>query len=156
MPTRLIQGERIGKQGRIRFGCSGTLFDKDREKVLLTRRTDNGLWCLPGGKLDPGESAAEACAREMFEETGLQVHVTHLIGIYSSPDWLVEYPDGNRVQIVAVNFEVEIEAGDLKVTSEVSQFGYFSLDEIKDLELMNNHRQRVEDAFAGKGEAFIR
>jgi ADP-ribose pyrophosphatase YjhB (NUDIX family) len=156
MCTRLIQGERIGKQGRIRFGCSGTLFDKAREKVLLTRRTDNGLWCLPGGKLDPGESAAEACAREMFEETGLRVHVTHLIGIYSSPDWLVEYPDGNRVQIVAVNFEVQLDEGQLKVNAEVSQFGYFSLDEIKDLELMNNHLQRVEDAFAGNGEAFIR
>jgi ADP-ribose pyrophosphatase YjhB (NUDIX family) len=154
--TRLIQGERIGKQGRIRFGCSGTLFDPAREKVLLTRRTDNSLWCLPGGKLDPGESAAEACAREMFEETGLRVHVTHLIGIYSSPDWLVEYPDGNRVQIVAVNFEVELDGGDLSVTSEVSQFGYFSLEEIKDLDLMNNHRQRIEDAFAGKDSAFIR
>jgi 8-oxo-dGTP pyrophosphatase MutT (NUDIX family) len=160
MPTTIRKGERIGREGRIRAGCSATIFDNRREKVLLTRRTDNGLWCLPGGGLDPGESAAECCEREVFEETGLRGRVTRLIGVYSSPDWLVEYQDGNRAQIVALNFEVALDPesadGALEVNSEVSQFGYFRLEEIQGLELMINHRQRIIDAFANQAEAFIR
>ena len=69
-------GNRIGKQGVLRPGASALIFDQAREKVLLTRREDNGRWCLPGGGMDSGESAAEACAREVLEETGLQVLVT--------------------------------------------------------------------------------
>ena len=156
LPTRIIPGSRIGKQGRIRFGCSAAIFDSTRQKILLTRRTDNGLWCLPGGALDPGESVEEACVREVLEETGLRVRVKRLIGIYSSPDWLIEYPDGNRVQIVAASFEAVLEEGVPQVTSEVSESGYFTLAEIQNLELMLNHKQRIEDAFENRVGAFIR
>lgn len=156
MPTRVIQGERVGKQGRLRVGCSATIFDASRTKILLTRRTDNGLWCLPGGGVDPGESVSETVVREVQEETGLNGKVIRMIGVYSSPDWLVEYPDGNRVQIIAMNFEVEPVNGDLSINREVSEFGYFGLDEIEQLDLMLNHHQRILDAFAQQKEAFIR
>ncbi len=156
MTTKILRGSRIGKQGRIRTGCSAAIFDQAHEKILLTRRTDNGLWCLPGGGVDPGESVAETCVREIYEETGLRARVTRLIGVYSSPDWLVEYADGNRVQIVALSFEAIVEDGQLSQTKEVSEFGYFSLAEIERLDLMQNHRQRIIDAFDGKIEAYIR
>lgn len=156
MPTRVIEGKRIGKQGRIRTGCSAAIFNPSRQKILLTRRTDNGLWCLPGGKIEPGENVEEACIREVLEETGLCVRISRLIGVYSSPDWLVEYPDGNRVQIVALSFEAVPDGGSLMVSNEVNEFGYFSLPEIENLDLMRNHHQRVLDAFAQQGQAFIR
>lgn len=156
MPTRVIQGDRIGKQGRLRVGCSAVIFDPGREKILLTRRTDNGLWCLPGGGMAPGENAAEACVREVFEETGLQVQVIHLVGIYTSPDWLIEYPDGNRVQIIAMSFEVKISGGTMITTDEVSEFGFFSLAQVETLDLMQNHYQRLVDAFSWQKEAYIR
>jgi len=89
--TKVIRGERIGKNGRIRLGCSATIFNESREKVLLTKRTDNGLWCLPGGGVDPGESVEETVIREVQEETGLTVRVLRLIGVYSDPNWLVVY-----------------------------------------------------------------
>ncbi len=63
-------GERIRKEGVLRPGASALIFDEAREGVLLTRREDNGRWCLPGGGMDPGESAAEACVREVLEEMG--------------------------------------------------------------------------------------
>lgn len=87
--TQVLYGERFGKQGELRVGCSATIFDEKREKVLLTRRADNGRWCLPGGRMESGESAAEACEREVLEETGLTVRVTRLVGVYSNPDQLV-------------------------------------------------------------------
>lgn len=156
MPTQVLHGERIGKQGHLRIGCSAVIFDSPREKILLTRRSDNSLWCLPGGGMDPGESAAETCVREVLEETGLRVQVARLIGVYTSPDWLIEYPDGNRVQLVALSFEAVPQEGSLVANSEVSEFGYFSPAEIKTLDLMQNHAQRIEDAFIARCEAFIR
>jgi len=156
MPTQVIHGDRIGRLGSLRVGCSAVIFDSARQKILLTRRSDNGLWCLPGGGMDPGESAAEACAREVLEETGLKVKVTRLIGIYTSPDWLIEYPDGNRVQLVALSFEAAPERKTLAPNSEVSEIGFFSPAEIQTLALMQNHAQRIQDAFAGQEEAFIR
>src|SRR5688500_3051182 len=104
--TRYFEGDRIGRNGRLLLGCSATLFDNRRSKILLTRRADNHRWCLPGGAVEPGESVTEACEREMWEETGLCVRVLRLLGIYSTPHRLLEYADGNHFQLVSLNFEV--------------------------------------------------
>jgi ADP-ribose pyrophosphatase YjhB (NUDIX family) len=156
MPTRVISGHRVGRLGRLRVGCSAVIFNAERDKILLTRRTDNGLWCLPGGGMDSGENAAEACIREVREETGLHIRVTRLIGIYTSPDWLIEYPDGNCVQIVAMSFEGAPIDGEITPTNEVIESGFFSKNEITQKELMENHLQRILDAFAMQEQAFIR
>ncbi len=76
--TQVLYGNRLGKDGVIRLGSTAIIYDESRAKVLLTRRTDNGQWCLPGGATDSGESVAEGCEREVFEETGLAVRVTRL------------------------------------------------------------------------------
>jgi 8-oxo-dGTP pyrophosphatase MutT (NUDIX family) len=107
----LLHGDRIGRDATVQFGCSAFVLDESVAKVLLTRRTDNGRWCLPGGRMDPGESAAETCVREVLEETGLQVTVVRLIGLYSSPHLIVAYTDGNRRQIVAAHFLVRVVGG---------------------------------------------
>ena len=154
--TRLIIGERIGRQGEIRFGCSAAIFSSDRQKILLTRRADNGTWCLPSGGMEPGESISETCLREVREETGLRVRVTRLIGIYSSPNRLIVYPDGNHYQLVGISFESEIEAGELATSEETTEFGYFTLEETEALEVMEHHQERIRDAFAGSRATYIR
>jgi len=154
--TKTLRGERIGKNGAIRLGCSAVIFDKAREKVLLTKRADNGQWCLPSGGVEPGESVEETIVREVWEETGLTVRVLRLTGVYSDPDWLVVYNDDTAVQIVALNFETEITAGKPGLSDETSDWGYFSLEEMDALEMLLNHRQRIEDAFAEQIKAFIR
>ena len=57
--TQILYGNRLGRQGRIRLGCSAVLLDQHREKVLLTRRADNNQWCLPSGGVELGESVIE-------------------------------------------------------------------------------------------------
>lgn len=156
MPPRIVEGKRVARQAHLRPGCYAAIFDASRTKILLTRRADNRLWCLPGGKIEPGESVAEACLREVREETGLQVRVVRLIGVYSSPDWMVEYPDGRRTQAVALCFEAVIEGGALGESCEVCEFGYFDVDEAAGLALCNDHYQRIQDAFAQQDSAFIR
>jgi 8-oxo-dGTP pyrophosphatase MutT (NUDIX family) len=74
----IFQGDRVGREGRLSVGCAAAIFDQTQERLLLTRRTDNARWCLPGGRMESGECAAECCAREVLEETGLEVEV--LIG----------------------------------------------------------------------------
>lgn len=153
--TQVLFGPRLGKEGQIRVGCSAIIFDKNRGKVLLTQRTDNGRWCLPGGALEAGESAAEACEREVWEETGLKVRATRLTGVYSNPDQLVVYPDGNKAFFVVISFEAEILEGELGLSNETTAFGYFSLEEMESMPMHGEHKARVEDALRG-GEALMK
>ena len=146
-------GNRIGRAGKLSPGASALIFERTTGKILLTRREDNGRWCLPGGGIDPGESAAEACVREVFEETGLQVKATKLVGIYTSPDILVEYPDGNKIQPVAFSFEVEITGGTLGLSDETTEVGYFTIKEMENMDMMEHHVQRIYDALESLPEA---
>jgi 8-oxo-dGTP pyrophosphatase MutT (NUDIX family) len=154
--AQLRFGDRIARGATVQFGASALILDTAGERVLLTRRADNGRWCLPGGRLDPGESVAEACVREVLEETGLEVEVVRLIGLYSSPDLLVEYADGNRRQIVAAHFLVRVLGGSLGLSDETTEYGYFSRAELEALDLMEHHRPRIADSFAGQEAAFVR
>lgn len=149
---KIVYGERLGREGKIRLGCTAAIFNEER-KVLLTRRQDNGQWCLPGGRMESGESVEEAIVREVFEETGLRVRLARLVGVYSDPNQLVVYPDGNQAQIVAIHFLAEVTGGTLGLSDETSGFGYFSLAEMDGMDMLGHHKQRVEDAIAGKTEA---
>jgi len=153
--TQVLYEPRLGKDGELRLGCCAVIFDSMRAKVLLTKRADNERWCLPGGRMESGESAAEACAREVWEETGLRTRVKRLIGVYSDPDQLVIYPDGNKVFMVVLSFEAEIVEGELGLSDETTAFGYFSIQEMESLPMHGRHKNRVEDALRG-GDALIK
>ena len=112
----------------------------------MTQREDNSRWCLPGGGMDPGESAAEACVREVLEETCLEVRATRLVGIYTTPDLLIEYPDGNKTQPVAFSFEAEITGGKLGLSDETIAFGWYTVAEIEAMDTMEHHVTRIHDA----------
>jgi 8-oxo-dGTP pyrophosphatase MutT (NUDIX family) len=152
---KVVVGERAAKDGQIRVGCSAVIFDTAREKVLLTRRADNGQWCLPSGGAEPGESVAETCAREVWEETGLRVRILRLTGVYSNPNRLVLYPDGNKAHIVALNFEAEILSGEPGLSDETTDWGYFSFDELDALDMLSDHRERIRECLLGAAAAFI-
>ena len=147
--TQVLYGPRLGKEGQLRVGCSAVIFDEKRERVLLTQRTDNGRWCVPGGAMESGESAAEACEREVWEETGLKVRATRLIGVYSNPDQLVIYPDGNKAFFVVMSFEAEIIEGELGLSNETTAFGYYSIQDMESMPMHGEHKARVEDALLG-------
>jgi len=156
MMATIIEGKGIGAEVALKIGCAAAILDVSKEKLLLTRRSDNAQWCLPGGGMDPGESAAQACAREVFEETGLIVRVSRLVGIYTSPDRITAYADGNRFQYVSMLFDVTVEGGTLGLSDETTEVGYFTEAEIASLDLMSNHRERIPDIFAGQDAAYIR
>lgn len=123
--------------------------------MLLTRRDDNGQWCVPGGYMEPGESVTEACAREVLEETGLQVEVKRLIGVYTTPHRLLTYPDGNRWQIVVLHFEATAIGGELRTSDETTDLRFFTPAEVKRLLMNELDQRRVADGFAQHGLAVI-
>ena len=153
--VKLIEGERVGKLGRLAVGCSASVFDPRKQKMLLVRRTDNGRWAVPGGYMEAGESVAEACAREVWEETGLHVRVKQLIAVYSTPHKLLEYPDVNRLQLVVLHFLAESFAGDLRVSDETAELKYFLPVEIDSLSMGELDRQRTVDGFAFQNVTII-
>lgn len=152
---QVLYGPRLGKEGQLRVGCSAVIFNETREKVLLTQRADNGHWCLPGGHMESGESASEACEREVFEETGLTVRATRLLGVYSNPDQLVIYKDGNKAFFVVLNFEVQVLEGEVGLSDETTDVGWFTLKDMESMPIHANHKIRVEDALRG-GDAAMR
>ena len=155
-PTKVIDGNRIGREGKLRLGCSAILFGSNRQTVLLTRRTDNGLWCLPGGMIDPGESVAEGCEREVFEETGLKVRVSRLTGVYSNPNRLTVYPDGNKAQVIVLSFVVEKIEGELGLSDETTDAQFFPITEALQMDLFHGHAEHIRDTLTGNNGALIK
>ena len=145
--TTIHHGERVAKEGKIRLGCSAIIFNETKQKALLTQRADNKQWCLPSGGVDPGETVEETCVREVYEETGLNVRVTRFVGVYSDPHRMVEYPDGNKVHVVALSFEAEIIGGELGLSDETTDFDYFTPEEMEKLDMLLNHKERILDAY---------
>ncbi len=136
-------GERIGKTAKLSVACSGFIFSPNRKKLLLTRRKDNGEWCVPGGRLEAGESLAEACIRELREETGLETCAVRVVGVFSNPDAISTYPDGNRWQMVEVDLEMEIVSGEPTLSNETTEFGWFSEEDLWRDDIMSIELPRI-------------
>jgi hypothetical protein len=82
--------------------------------------------------------------------------VKRLVGVYSNPNQLVIYPDGNKAHFVVMGFEAEIIGGELGLSNETTEAGFFSLKEIESMPMHGKHKERVEDAWLDQAEALIR
>jgi 8-oxo-dGTP diphosphatase len=93
-------------------------------RLLLVRRCDSGIWELPGGRVDVGESAVEAAVRETAEEAGIPVVVTGIVGLFTDPGHVVSSLSGEVRQQFAVVFRARalggVPRGDLQETSEAA------------------------------------
>jgi 8-oxo-dGTP pyrophosphatase MutT (NUDIX family) len=68
--------------------------------ILVLKRADNGLWTIPTGGLKTGETATQCAIRECKEETGVDIEITGLVGIFTTPDHIIEYRKGKHVKEV--------------------------------------------------------
>lgn len=124
--------------------------------VLLQRRSDNGLWGLPGGSVEIGESVTTAVVREVREETGLAVTVDRLVGVYSDPAFQVfRYKDGNVVHYINTLMTCRIAGGVLQTCDESLELKFFD-PACLPRDMLDTHRIRVTDAVANRLDGFIR
>jgi ADP-ribose pyrophosphatase YjhB (NUDIX family) len=83
---------------------AGALILDHAGRVLLQRRGDDGLWSIPGGAMELGETLEEAARREVREETGLAVEGLSLVCVLSGPEFFHTYPNGDQVYMVCAVF----------------------------------------------------
>jgi ADP-ribose pyrophosphatase YjhB (NUDIX family) len=142
----------------IRLSVSAVVWrDAPGGAVLLMQRADNGCWGLPGGYVELGESVATACAREVFEETGVHVEVGRLIGVYSDPArQVVDYGEGRRVHAVNLCFEARATgSGTASTPHETLATGYFGANALPQ-PFVPIHEVRIRDALTGAAGAAVR
>jgi 8-oxo-dGTP pyrophosphatase MutT (NUDIX family) len=119
-------------------------------EVLLVRRIDDGYWELPGGRLEVGESAAEAVIREVAEESGVTIALTGLSGVYSDPTHVLLDPDGTVHQQLALCFHAVPAGADTDLPGpdgiETSEAAWCTPAALTNLVMHPAMRQRVDDA----------
>jgi 8-oxo-dGTP diphosphatase len=127
-----------------RIGVFALIFNHEQQ-ILLGHRRDIDWWNLPGGGMEVGETVDEAVCREVREETGLEVKVEQLVGVYSKP----------QKQEVVLTFRCQIVGGTLQPTEETRESRYFAPEALPE-NTLPKHRQRIEDALLNKEKAVIR
>jgi 8-oxo-dGTP diphosphatase len=127
-----------------RIGVFALIFD-DEGHILLGHRRDVDWWNLPGGGMEACETVDEALCREVREETGLDVEVGQLVGVYSKP----------QKQEVVLAFRCHVIGGMLQPTEEIRESRYFAPGALP-TNTLPKHRQRVEDALLNLPSAIIR
>ncbi len=139
----------VGPETMIRLGV-GVLIRDEQNGILLEQRADCGWWGLPGGQLEVGETIPQTAIREVKEETGLDIEIVKLIGIYSElEERIVTYPDTKHgLQIIDVVLEGKILSGQLTCSEESLELRFFSPDHLP-AELIPPCRQPIQDGIRG-------
>lgn len=125
-------------------GSSAVVVD-EAGRILLQRRSDSGNWALPGGAMDIGETFAQSVIREVKEETGFDVRIERIVGIYSDPGHVFAYDDGEVRQEFNICLACTIVGGELAVSSESTDVRFVLLDEVQSLTMHESIRKRIED-----------
>ena len=129
---------------RFTIGAFALIGDPNGQ-VLLCRRRDTGAWNLPGGVVEHSESPWQAVIREVDEETGLQVVVNRLHGVYAKPD---------KDEIV-FSFECEIVGGSITTSEEADRIEYFTPDDLPS-SLLKKQRERILDWVAANPRTHLK
>lgn len=131
-------------QQEFKIGVFGIIKNTE-DNVLLCLRNDYNIWNLPGGRLEKGESPWQGVIREVKEETGLNVEIVRLIGVYSKP---------NKDEIV-FSFECKMTGGELTLNDEAKDIKYFSLTEIPENTVLKQI-ERIKDSFENKDKTILK
>jgi ADP-ribose pyrophosphatase YjhB (NUDIX family) len=121
----------------------GAVFDDDG-RLLLAKRADTGLWCIPGGGSDVGESPSAGAEREVREETGLLVRATRLL--MACDNRTMGLPSVARHAYYLV-FECELLGGELTPSNETTEFRWVTAEEAASLDLFRSHIYKVPEVF---------
>jgi len=141
----------------VRVSVSAVVRRRDEpDQILLMKRSDNEHWGLPGGYVEPGESVQSAAQREVWEETGYEIEVGRLVGVYSDPRMqVIDYGDGRRVHAINLCFEAIAGAQrELGTPEETLECGFFAVGALPQ-PLVPIHAIRLSDA-AARGEVTVR
>lgn len=113
-------------------------------EILLVRRRDTGVWELPGGRVDVGESVTDTACRETLEEAGVSVRITGLLGLYTDPGEVIRGLDGAVRQQFAAVFGAEVVDGTPRPDgSETDAVAWIAPDDVSELPVEPATRIRI-------------
>lgn len=146
--------EKIGSDLLLVIGVAGIVVNEGGQ-VLLQRRSDNGVWGLPGGALDPGEQPADCVIREVREETGLEVVPERIVTIDGGPESIGAYPNGDRIAVLGIVFACRPVRGEARVNDDESlEVRYFAPEALPPLS--RRVRFRIEQALRNEPRTYFR
>ncbi len=152
-PDYVLDLRRAYGRGRLLLpGVSAVVLRNDLDPpgwhVLLNRRSDSGEWSLPSGIVEPDEQPAAALAREVAEETCVEVDVERLALLVTEPE--IRYGNGDRCQFISMTFRCRYRGGKAAVGDEESTaVGWFPLEDLP-LDLGDRYRRRIAIAAADR------
>ena len=144
---------KVGNDLLVLPSAAVALFDA-QSRLLLGRHSDHNIWVMPGGLVEPGELPADAAVREVWEETGVHVELTSLLGVFGGPDLVIDYANGDKASYVATIFRGGIRSGVPKADgAEILEVRYFSFDEMLHAPVSKWMRSALPLIFAPSGNA---
>lgn len=119
------------------------LVTDDQGRILMQQRADSGNWSLPGGTMEIGETLADAVIREVKEETGLDIEITGILGVFTDPHHVIAYDDGEVRQEFNVTFTAQAIGGALTVSDESTAVRFVALPELRSLPIHETVQLRL-------------
>jgi ADP-ribose pyrophosphatase YjhB (NUDIX family) len=142
LPPAAVRGRLVGELGYItpKVGAHAAVFDAEG-RILLVRRADDGRWCLPCGWVEPNEAPEETAVRETREETGLEVRVQILSGVFTRR----AHGDHGPHSAIAIGYLCQAVGGALRASHEIRDIRYRQIEEVSDW-----HEMHLEYALAAR------
>jgi 8-oxo-dGTP pyrophosphatase MutT (NUDIX family) len=129
--------------------AAGTLTVDTDGQILLQRRRDTGQWALPMGAMELGETVTQCAVRETEEETGIRVEIVSLVGIYTDPEHIVAYGDGEVRQEYEITFLAKPVAGVPTMNDEASDVRWVAPSDLDTYDIHSTMRRQIDDHLTG-------
>ncbi len=127
----------------------------DEGRILMIRRTDNDLYSIPGGQLELGETLTQAAVREVREETGIECEITNIVGLYSNPNHVVAYTDGEVRQEFSICFRANAKNNTMHTSSESKEVLWVDPSGLGSMNIHPSIRLRLHHAMTTRSTPYF-
>ncbi|BCK57408.1 NUDIX hydrolase [Nocardia wallacei] len=127
----------------------------ENRQVLMIQRSDNGRWAIPGGGQDFGETIEETAVRETREETGIDIEITGLVGIYSNPNHVMAYTDGEVRQQFSICFRAHPIGGQMHTSPESPNVRWVAQSDLDEMDIHPSVRLRIDHGYADLPQPYL-